>query len=114
MGDLTTTAGELLPDFSRELQDLTRAAGRPDLAEQVPSLPVVARCPCGEANCAHFYTAAPPAHTPPVTTALSCPPFVAWSCRMSFDERVVGVDVLDRPDVKVIDRQVLAANLIAP
>ncbi|MEZ4222561.1 MAG: hypothetical protein R3B13_16595 [Polyangiaceae bacterium] len=35
-------------------------AGRPDLGEQIPELPIVARCQCGESNCAHFYTAPPP------------------------------------------------------
>ena len=54
------TVAELFPAFTRELQSLAVQEGRADLAEQIPDLPVVARCKCGEDNCAHFYTAPPP------------------------------------------------------
>ena len=97
------TVGELFLRFCEELQDLISAAGRPDLVDQVRSLPVVSRCTCGESNCAHFYTADPPAgsygpgHFSVLLDADSG--FVALDV---LSETIVAVEVLDRPDVKQI------------
>jgi Cysteine-rich CPCC len=97
------TVGELFPRFCEELQDLLSAAGRSDLVDQVPTLPVVSRCTCGESNCAHFYTAEPPAGTygPGHFNVLldTDSGFVALDV---MSETIVAVEVLDRPDVKQI------------
>lgn len=45
-----------LPDLAEELSKLLSAAGRNDLAAQVPNLSIVDRCRCGDDFCASFYT----------------------------------------------------------
>src|SRR5262245_13497833 len=54
------TVHEMFPGFALELEQLSREGGRPEVASQIGALPVVARCTCGQGNCAHFYTAPPP------------------------------------------------------
>lgn len=49
------TVGERLP----ELEGLLREAGRPDLADQVPTLEIGRPCECSVAGCESFYTAMP-------------------------------------------------------
>jgi hypothetical protein len=46
----------VLPDFADELTALLVAAGKQDLAAQVPELEIVDRCRCGDDFCATFYT----------------------------------------------------------
>jgi hypothetical protein len=95
------TIGDLLPAFSLELQTLTRAAGRPDLAGQIPSLPIVARCTCGQDNCAQFYTEAPPRGAYPAGHSnLMLPDPVGLIVLDIVGDRIVCVEILDRPDVK--------------
>ena len=55
------TVQEILPVFVTELENLTVAAGRADLVQQIRSLPILDRCDCGQGNCAHFYTEPKPA-----------------------------------------------------
>ena len=47
---------EVAPEFARELEHLLTEVGRPDLAESVPTLQILGRCPCSDLNCASFYT----------------------------------------------------------
>jgi len=48
---------ETLPAFAVELRELLVEKGEPDLAAQVPGLPIVDRCRCGDdVCCATFYT----------------------------------------------------------
>jgi len=54
------TVSRALPDFAAELGNTLRLQGRADLASQVPNLPLVDRCRCGEDFCATFYTAPKP------------------------------------------------------
>ena len=49
------TVGERLPD----LEGLLREAGRPDLADQVPTLEIRQACECPVEGCESFYTTAP-------------------------------------------------------
>jgi hypothetical protein len=97
------SVSEILPAFCTELQDLLISIRRPELADQLPALPIVARCTCGQSNCAHFYTAPPPTgsygsgHTNlmlPVDRGL-----VALDLMHS---AIVAVEVLDRSDVKAV------------
>ncbi len=46
---------EPFPELSAELQQLLRGKGEPVLANQVPSLPIVDRCRCGDDFCATFH-----------------------------------------------------------
>src|SRR5262245_25067776 len=94
---------ELFPAFADELQRLVERSARPDLAEQVRDLPVVGRCQCGDDNCAHFYTAPPPAGAYGVghsNVLLAAEQGLVVIDVMG--NRIVAVEVLDRPDVKVL------------
>ena len=50
---------EIVPGIGVELDTLLRAQGRPDLADQIPALRIVAVCSCEVEGCASFYTARP-------------------------------------------------------
>jgi hypothetical protein len=102
------TIREVFPAFVVELVDLCRRAGRPELGEQIPELSVVARCTCGQNNCAHFYTVPPPLDSyPPGHRNLVLPAKRGLIVLDLVDEQVVAVEVLDRHDVK----QALDAHL---
>jgi hypothetical protein len=94
------TVHELFPAFALELEELSRSAGRPDIATQIRALPVVARCTCGQRSCAHFYTAPPPegAYGDDHSNIL-LPSKRGLVVIDLVGDRVVGVEVLDRPDV---------------
>jgi hypothetical protein len=95
------TVRDVFPAFVDELVELCRRAGSPELGEQIPELPVVARCTCGQNNCAHFYTAPPPLHSyPPGHRNVVLPAKRGLIVLCVVDERVVAVEVLDRHDVK--------------
>lgn len=92
---------EVFPEFATELADLVAESDKPELAKQIPDLPVVERCRCGQRNCAHFYTATPPSsgYGPNHTNV----PLDARRGLITLDVvdgAVVGVEILDRPDVK--------------
>jgi hypothetical protein len=87
---------ERAPAFARELEELLRDAGRPELADQVPGLRITALCACEVEGCASFSTGMPmkrwfrrgaqvPAGDHVVNT---------------IDGDIVHVEVLDRPDVR--------------
>jgi hypothetical protein len=50
---------DAVPELAGELEMLLRELGRPDLAEQIPSLRIAAVCECDVEGCASFYTARP-------------------------------------------------------
>jgi hypothetical protein len=92
---------EVFPEFCVELVALVSSSERPDLASQIPDLPVVDRCRCGQDNCAHFYTAPPPkgSYGPGHGNVL----LGASRGLVILDvvhDNVVAVEVLDRADVK--------------
>ena len=96
-----TTVGEFFPRFCEELQDLISSAGRSDLVDQVRTLPVVSRCTCGESKCAHFYTAESPAGSYGAGhSRVLLEPDSGFVALDLLNETIVGVEVLDRPDVK--------------
>lgn len=92
---------ELLPAFSAELQNLLLGEGRADLADQIQQLAIVARCTCGAPSCAHFYTVQPSAgfHWPD-QAALHLDTETGTVVLDLVRERIVAIEVLDRPDVK--------------
>jgi len=96
------TLGEILPNFCAELQGLIRSCGREDLVEQVPDLPLVARCRCGSRDCALFYTAEPPggAYGAGHSNVVLSPDTGIVVLDLMHDT-IVKVEVLDRPDVTV-------------
>jgi hypothetical protein len=87
---------EKLPALAAELDRGLREQGRPDLAEQIPTLRITAVCPCEVEGCGSFYTGRP---------------MKRWFRRGkqvvvgdlvvdSIDGEVVFVEVLGRPDVR--------------
>jgi hypothetical protein len=44
------------PEFASELEHLLTTAGRPDLAESIPTLQIFGRCPCSDLACSSFFT----------------------------------------------------------
>jgi len=58
MSDLSVA--NALPVFASELQESLSSQGRHDLASQIPTLPLVDRCRCGDNFCATFYRAKKP------------------------------------------------------
>jgi hypothetical protein len=95
------TVQDMSPPFAAELADLCRRKGLVDLADQIGALPVVARCSCGLASCAHFYTAPPPSGSyGPGLTNVILPADRGLILLDIMNGRIVAIDVLDRPDVK--------------
>jgi hypothetical protein len=91
----------LLPAFAEELKAMMRTAQRDDLAAQVPSLMVVARCTCGDLDCAHFYTEPPPLSSyGPGHYNVQLSAATGLVVLDVVSDRVVAIEVLDRPDVK--------------
>jgi hypothetical protein len=92
----TRLVREVLPALAAELERELAAAGRPDLAEQVPALRLVAICPCEVEGCGSFHTGRP---------------LKRWFRRGrqvpvgdlvvdTIDGEIVFVEVLGRPEVR--------------
>lgn len=95
------TVEELFPRFAAELANLCRREGHPNLADQIGTLPIVDRCTCGEANCAHFFTAPPPRGSYGAGHSnVVLPAELGMIVLDIIDGRIVAVEVLDRPEVK--------------
>lgn len=101
-----TQVADLFPAFLAELQTLLLREKRPDLSQQLGQLPVVDRCRCGDADCSHFYTAPKPSGSyGPGHENLMLPTKQGLVVVDLVDGTIVGIEVLDRPDVKVaLDR----------
>lgn len=100
------TIEELFPQFVIELEQLLLNSAHPELTPQIRSLPVVARCLCRSKNCAHFYI-----EKPSVTGygtghwTLELNPKRGLIVLDLIKYRIVGIEVLDRSDVKhILDR----------
>jgi hypothetical protein len=103
MSDSYETIGAIFPGFAVELETLVQEVGRPDLVQQIRSLPVVDRCTRGEDNCAHFYTRAKPVGAYGAGhTNLQLPSEEGLVVLDLIDGRIVAVEVLDRRDVKEV------------
>jgi hypothetical protein len=92
----------LFPAFLPELEELMRAVGRPDLFERLRSARVFSRCACGDANCAHFYTAPQPSAAGGRPENLLLPSQSGLIALDIVNGEVTAVEVLDRPDLQVI------------
>jgi hypothetical protein len=91
----------LLPAFAEELKAMMRVVQRHDLAAQVPDLVVRSRCTCGDLDCAHFYTEALPLGAyGPSHSNVQLPAASGLVVLDMVSDRVVAIEVLDRPDVK--------------
>ena len=93
----------VLPGLAAELGRLLREQHRPDLVGQLPSLRIVAVCPCEVEGCASFYTARPMRRW--FRRGRQVP--VGDVVVDTIDGEIVFVEVLRRPDVReVLDRSV--------
>ncbi len=92
---------QVFPEFVHELVALV-AAARPELVEQVEQLDVIDRCRCAQDDCAHFYTATRtegaygPGHSNVVLGSAS-----GLIVLDLIGDKIVAVEILDRPDVKL-------------
>jgi len=92
---------DLFPAFFAELEALLVREGRPDLSDQLGQLSVFDRCRCGEESCSHFYTAPKPIGAyGPGHENLTLPAERGLVVLDLVSGTIVGVEVLDRPDVK--------------
>jgi hypothetical protein len=102
---------EAFPKFAVELGQLLTASRRPELATQLKSLDLVSRCGCCEYSCSTFYvsgectplneeqrTGRGPFWQDAVDVAATQGMVVIGLDRI---DRIVTVEVLNRPDVEV-------------
>jgi hypothetical protein len=87
---------DVLPELSAELDRLLRELGRPDLAEQIPSLRVAAVCGCEVEGCGSFYTGRPMKRWFRRGRQVAVGDLVVDT----IDGEIVFVEVLGRPDVR--------------
>jgi hypothetical protein len=87
---------ERLPDLAAELERLLGEQGRPDLAEQIPTIRITAVCPCEVESCGSFYTARPIKRWFRRGRQVALGDIVVDS----IDGEVVFIEVLGRPDVR--------------
>ena len=92
---------ERAPAFAEELEEVLRAARRPELADQVPGLRITALCQCEVEGCASFSTVLPMkrwfrrgAHVPAGDLVVN-----------TIDGEIAFVEALDRPDVRAALRR---------
>jgi hypothetical protein len=87
---------ELLPELAAELEQGLREGGRPDLAEQIPSLRIEAVCTCEVEGCASFHTALPMKRWFRRGRQVAVGDLVVDA----IDGEIAFVEVLGRPDVR--------------
>jgi hypothetical protein len=87
----------VLPELADELEAALREAGRPDLAEQIPSLRIAALCACEVEGCGSFYTDRPIKRWFRRGKQVAAGDLVVDT----IDGEIVFVEVLGRPEVRV-------------
>jgi hypothetical protein len=87
---------EAVPGLAAELEELLRAAGLLDLAEQVGGLRISAICSCSVASCGSFYTGRPIKRWFRRGRQVAVGDLVVDT----IDGEIVFVEVLDRPEVR--------------
>ena len=92
---------ERAPALAVELEELLRAAGRPELADQVSGLRITALCQCEVEGCASFYTVLPMKRWFRRGKQVPAGDLVV----NTIDGEIVFVEVLDRPDVRAALRR---------
>ena len=90
---------DLWPVLAHQLELALHREGEDNLADQVASLDVVARCNCGDSFCQSFYTEPPPdGRYPDRLRTVWCeePGWPGYLLLDVVDERIHFVEVLDR------------------
>ncbi len=101
---------EALPEFVEEIVESLTCSGRPELATQVDSLDLASRCGCGDDFCSTFYVTSGRSPLSPDERKERGPHFrdtldldaKSGSVLIDLDhlDRIVTVEVLNRPDVE--------------
>ena len=91
----------VVPGFAAELEDGLRAAGSPQLADQVAALEIRELCHCSVEGCASFHTRRPIKRW--FRRGRQVP--VGELVVDTIDGEIVYVEVLDRPDVRAALRR---------
>jgi len=92
---------QVLPELAVELEEGLRRLGRPDLAEQVSSLRVVAVCSCEVEGCGSFNTSRPMRRWFRRGRQVEVGDLVVDT----IDGEIAYVEVLGRPDVRAALRR---------
>ena len=87
---------DVLPDLAAELDEGLRGQGRSDLAEQIPTLRIVAVCQCEVEGCGSFNTARPMRRWFRRGRQVAVGDLVVDT----IDGEIAYVEVLGRPDVR--------------
>ena len=100
---------DALPDFAVELLALLESNGYPNLATQVQSLKIIDRCSCPDSECGTFYAASRPSGSWDAGRRDIRLPVQNYDLILDVvDENVVCVEVLGRPDLRLLVVQALA------
>ena len=92
---------EAMPDFATELTSILNAGDHSAISVQVPTLRIVDRCDCGSNECATFYTSPRPIGSRGVGHRNVMLPADNYDLILDLvDEKIVCVEILDRPDLK--------------
>ena len=86
----------IAPGFAAELEGALRAAGKPELADQVGTLRITALCRCEVEGCASFSTVLPMKRWFRRGALVPAGDLVV----NTIDGEIAFVEVLDRPDVR--------------
>lgn len=88
---------EVMPTFAQELRVLLASSKKPELVRQRNLLELLSRCGCGDDSCSTFHTGgAAIASTLPLD-----PQMGILSVDLDNADRILCVEVLDRPDVEL-------------
>jgi hypothetical protein len=87
---------ERAPAFAAELEETLLAAGRPELADQIPALRITALCRCEVEGCASFSTVMPMKRWFRRGALVEAGGLVV----NTIDGEIAFVEVLDRPEVR--------------
>jgi hypothetical protein len=89
---------ERAPAFAVELEEMLRAEGKPELADQVATLRITALCTCELAGCASFSTVMPMKRWFRRGALVPAGDLVV----NTIDGEIAFVEVLGRPDVRAV------------
>jgi hypothetical protein len=92
---------ERAPAFAEELEEVLRAARRPELADQVSGLRITALCQCEVEGCASFSTVLPMKRWFRRGALVPAGDLVV----NTIDGEIAFVEALDRPDVRAALRR---------